>query len=86
VQHAGDLHLGGGIAGHRGKQDAAQRIAERVAVAALKGSMITFACVGDRFWTSMMRGFRKFVALLCMRDTSAKCAGRPPRVTTDYFE
>jgi hypothetical protein len=29
------------------------------------------ACVGERFCTSMMRGFRKFVALLCIRDTSA---------------
>src|SRR4051794_34626635 len=35
-----------------------------------KGSMMTFAWVGERFWTSIMRGFRKFVALLCIRDTS----------------
>src|SRR4030095_6846987 len=32
-----------------------------------KGSITTFACVGERFWTSMMRGFRKVVALLCIR-------------------
>src|ERR1700682_1441685 len=32
-----------------------------------KGSMITFAWVGERFWTSMIRGFRKVVALLCIR-------------------
>src|SRR6185437_1874085 len=32
-----------------------------------KGSITTFAWVGDRFCTSMMRGFRKFVALLCIR-------------------
>src|SRR6185503_13516356 len=29
--------------------------------------MITFACVGEMFWTSMIRGFRKVVALLCIR-------------------
>jgi hypothetical protein len=67
VENAGDLHLGRGVAGHRREQDAAQRIAQRVPVAALEGSMITFACVGERFWTSMMRGFRKVVALLCIR-------------------
>jgi hypothetical protein len=37
VQHAGNLDLGGGVAGHRREQDAAQRVSERVAVAALEG-------------------------------------------------
>jgi hypothetical protein len=37
VQHAGDLDLGRGVAGHRREQDAAQRIAQRVPVAALEG-------------------------------------------------
>ena len=36
VQHAGHLDLGRGEAGHRGEQRAAQRVAERVAVAALE--------------------------------------------------
>jgi hypothetical protein len=85
VQNAGDLHLGRGVAGHRREQDAAQRIAQRVPVAALEGSMITFACVGERFWTSMMRGFRKVVALLCIRFTSEQIRfGK--RATGDYFE
>ena len=36
VQHAGDLHLGRRVAGHRRQQHAAKRVAERVAVAALE--------------------------------------------------
>jgi hypothetical protein len=36
VQHAGDLHLGRRVADHRRQQHAAQRVAERVAVAALE--------------------------------------------------
>ena len=36
VHHAGDLHLGRRVARHRGQQHAAQRVAERVAVAALE--------------------------------------------------
>ena len=36
VHHACDLHLGRGVAGHRGEQHAPQRVAERVAVAALE--------------------------------------------------
>ena len=36
VHHAGDLHLGRRVAGHGGQQHAAQRVAERVAVAALE--------------------------------------------------
>src|SRR5688572_24089165 len=36
VEHALDLHLGHGAAGHRGEQDAPQRVAERVAEAALE--------------------------------------------------
>ena len=36
VQHAGDLDLGGSVAGHRRQQHAPQRIAERVAEAALE--------------------------------------------------
>jgi hypothetical protein len=37
VQHAGDRHLGRRIAHHRRQQHAAQRVAQRVAVAALEG-------------------------------------------------
>ena len=36
MQHAGDLDFGRREAGHRGQQHATQRIAERVAVAALE--------------------------------------------------
>src|SRR5216683_5804263 len=36
VQHAGDLHLGRRVARHRGEQDASERVAQRVAVAALE--------------------------------------------------
>ena len=36
VQHAGDLDLGRRVAGHRRQQHAAQRVAQRVAVAALE--------------------------------------------------
>ncbi len=36
VQHAGDRHLGGRVADHRRQQNAAQRVAQRVAVAALE--------------------------------------------------
>jgi len=36
VQHAGDADLGRRVAGHRGQQDAAQRVAQRVAVATLE--------------------------------------------------
>ena len=36
VQDAGDLHLGRGEAGHRRKQNAAQRVTERMAVATLE--------------------------------------------------
>ena len=36
VQHAGDLDLGRRVAGHRGEQHPAQRVAQRVAVAALE--------------------------------------------------
>jgi hypothetical protein len=36
VQHAGDRHLGRRVADHRRQQHAAQRVAERVAVAALE--------------------------------------------------
>jgi hypothetical protein len=36
VQHAGDRHFGRRIAHHRRQQHAAQRVAQRVAVAALE--------------------------------------------------
>src|SRR4029079_16190618 len=55
-----------------------------------KGSITTFACVGERFWTSMMRGFRKVVALLCIRFTSEqirfgkRAYGRSLRVKLDH--
>src|SRR5690606_18465460 len=50
VHHAGHLHFGGRIARHRGQQDAAQGIAQRVAVAALERLHHDLGVVGaDRF-------------------------------------
>ena len=56
MQNAGNRHFGGGMADHRGQQNAAQRIAKRVAIATLKRLQRDFGTVGsellniDGFW------------------------------------
>jgi hypothetical protein len=51
--------------------------------------MMTFACVGERFCTSMMRGLRKFVAVLCISGVPRPDAleeQAPASFDSDYFE
>ena len=61
----------GGEAGHRGQQDAAQRVAERVAVAALERLHRHLGVERREVLHVDDAGLQEIVALLCMRGTSA---------------
>jgi hypothetical protein len=87
VQHAGDLHLGGGIAGHRGEQDAAKRVAERVAVAALERLHDHLRVRRRKVLDVDDPGLQEIRGIaLHSRYLCAGARGVPRALQTDYFE
>ena len=78
VQYALDRHFGRRVARQRGEQNPAERIAKRMTEPRSNGSIVTRACTGETFCTSMMRGFSR--ALLCIDNPSVESRqmARPP--------
>ena len=66
VHHAGDLRLGRRVPDHRRQQHAAQRVAERVAVAALERFQRDTAAFGPMASTSIAWGFSSAVLVICV--------------------